>query len=57
MVITGLSVAVALLIGTQEIISISPTNSTFHDGFLGTIGNLDLGAMGFIIVGLLSPPG
>ncbi|GAA3199505.1 hypothetical protein GCM10020255_103370 [Rhodococcus baikonurensis] len=52
MVITGLSVAVALLIGTQEIISIFTDKLDIHDGVLGAIGNLDLGAMGFIIVGL-----
>lgn len=52
MVITGLSVAVALLIGSQEIISIFTDKLDIHDGFLGAIGNLDLGAMGFIIVGL-----
>ena len=52
MVITGLSVAVALLIGTQEIISIFTDKLDIHDGFIGAIGNLDLGAMGFIIVGL-----
>lgn len=52
MVITGLSVAVALLIGTQEIISIFSDKLDIHDGILGAIGNLDLGAMGFIIVGL-----
>lgn len=52
LVITGLSVAVALLIGTQEIISIFTDKLDIQTGLLGAIGNLDLGAMGFIIVGL-----
>ncbi|MFE4503175.1 HoxN/HupN/NixA family nickel/cobalt transporter [Rhodococcus sp. NPDC056743] len=52
MVITGLSVAVALIIGVQEIISIFTEKLDIHTGILGAIGNLDWGAMGFIIVGL-----
>ncbi|MDV8068505.1 HoxN/HupN/NixA family nickel/cobalt transporter [Rhodococcus sp. IEGM 1366] len=54
MVITGLSVAVALIIGVQEIISIFTEKLDIHTGILGTIGNLDWGAMGFIIVGLFA---
>ncbi|WP_405132638.1 Nickel transporter NicT [Rhodococcus opacus] len=52
LVVTGLSVAIALLIGTQEIISIVTDKLGITDGILGTIGSLDLGAMGFIIVAL-----
>lgn len=52
LVVTGLSVAVALLIGGQEIISIVTTRHDITTGVLGRIGGLDLGAMGFIIVGL-----
>lgn len=52
LVVTGLSVAVALLIGGQEIISILTDKLDITTGLLGSIGNLDLAAMGFIIVGL-----
>lgn len=51
-VVTGLSVAVALLIGAQEIISILTEKLDLTTGPLAWIGALDLGAMGFIIVGL-----
>lgn len=52
LVITGLSVAVALLIGGQEIISIFVERFDLTTGFVAWIGNLDLGDLGFIIVGL-----
>ncbi|WP_218000606.1 HoxN/HupN/NixA family nickel/cobalt transporter [Nocardia higoensis] len=51
-VVTGLSVAVALLIGAQEIISIMTEKLDLDSGPLAWVGELDLGAMGFIIVGL-----
>ncbi len=51
LVVTGLSVAVALLIGAQEIISILADKLELTGPF-AWIGNLDLGAMGFVIVGL-----
>ncbi|MEU4314294.1 HoxN/HupN/NixA family nickel/cobalt transporter [Nocardia sp. NPDC024068] len=51
-VVTGLSVAVALLIGAQEIISIMTEKLDLTTGPLAWVGALDLGAMGFIIVGL-----
>lgn len=52
LVVTGLSVAVALLIGAQEIISIFAEKLDIDTGVVGAIGGLDLGQMGFIIVGL-----
>ncbi|MGW0250805.1 HoxN/HupN/NixA family nickel/cobalt transporter [Nocardia goodfellowii] len=52
LVITGLSVAVALLIGGQEIISIFVEKLQIEAGPVAWIGNLDLGALGYIIVGL-----
>lgn len=52
LVVTGLSVAVALLIGAQEIISITMEKLDVTTGPLAWVGALDLGAMGFIIVGL-----
>ncbi|WP_245717465.1 HoxN/HupN/NixA family nickel/cobalt transporter [Nocardia jejuensis] len=52
LVITGLSVAVALLIGVQEIISIFVEKLNVTSGLIAWIGRLDLGDLGFIIVGL-----
>ena len=49
--ITGLSVAVALIIGTIELVSILPTSSSPH-GPLAWVGGLDLNHVGFAIVGL-----
>ncbi|GAA2475231.1 HoxN/HupN/NixA family nickel/cobalt transporter [Nocardia seriolae] len=54
LVITGLSVAVALLIGVQEIVSIFVEKLEITSGFVAWIGNLDLGALGYIIVGLFA---
>ena len=53
-VVTGLSVTVALLIGAQEIISILADKLDIAAGPLAWIGNLDLGSMGFIIVALFA---
>ncbi|WP_369639393.1 HoxN/HupN/NixA family nickel/cobalt transporter [Nocardia sp. JMUB6875] len=52
LVITGLSVAVALLIGVQEIVSIFVEKLDISSGFIAWIGNLDLGSLGYLIVGL-----
>lgn len=52
LVITGLSVAVALLIGGQEIVSIFVEKLEVESGVLAWIGNLDLGAVGYLVVGL-----
>ncbi len=51
-VVTGLSVAVALLIGAQEMISLLADEFGIADGPLAWVGGLDLGAMGFVIAGL-----
>ena len=50
--ITGLSVAVALIIGTIELISILTEKLNLESGPLAAIGNLDLNSVGFAIVGL-----
>ncbi|QLY34066.1 HoxN/HupN/NixA family nickel/cobalt transporter [Nocardia huaxiensis] len=52
LVVTGLSVTVALLIGVQEIVSIFVEKLGITSGFVGWVGSLDLGDLGFIIVGL-----
>jgi high-affinity nickel-transport protein len=50
--ITGLSVAVALIIGAIELISILATKLDIRSGPLRTIGDLDLNFVGYAIVGL-----
>ncbi len=52
LVVTGLSVAVALLIGGQEIVSIFAEKLEVESGIVAWIGNLDLGDLGYIIVSL-----
>ncbi|MEV6321903.1 HoxN/HupN/NixA family nickel/cobalt transporter [Nocardia sp. NPDC051787] len=52
LVVTGLSVAVALLIGGQEIVSIFAEKLEVESGVIAWVGNLDLGDLGYIIVGL-----
>jgi len=51
-VITGLSVGVALVIGVVEIVSILVEKLGITDGPLAAIGSLDLNNVGFIIVGV-----
>jgi len=50
--ITGLSVAVALVIGTIELLSIVADRLHLQGGVWNLVGNIDLNAIGFIIVGL-----
>ena len=50
--ITGLSVAVALIIGTIELMSIVTQKLGITTGPLAAIGGLDLNYVGFVIVGL-----
>ena len=50
--ITGLSVAVALIIGTIEILSIVVTYFNLSGGAWAFIGNINLNAIGFFIVGM-----
>lgn len=50
--ITGLSVAVALIIGTVEIISILTEKLSITSGPLAWVGGLDLNLVGYVIVGL-----
>jgi len=50
--ITGLSVAVALIIGTIELLSIVADRFQLHSGLWGVVANIDLNTIGFIIVGL-----
>jgi high-affinity nickel-transport protein len=50
--ITGLSVAVALVIGTIELVSIVTDRLSITSGPLAAVGNLDLNYVGYAIVGL-----
>lgn len=52
--ITGLSVAVALIIGTIEIVSIVVDKLAIRSGPLHAIGNLDLNHVGYLIVALFA---
>ncbi len=52
--ITGLSVAVALIIGTIEIISIVVDKLAIRSGPLYAIGHLDLNDVGYLIVALFA---
>ncbi|WP_329462302.1 HoxN/HupN/NixA family nickel/cobalt transporter [Streptomyces sp. NBC_01431] len=50
--ITGLSVAVALIIGTVELLGLLADKLDLHGAFWNWIGGLDLNVIGFVIVGL-----
>jgi high-affinity nickel-transport protein len=50
--ITGLSVAVALIIGTVELVSILTDQLKISSGPIAWIGNLNLNDVGYAIVGL-----
>ena len=50
--ITALSVAVALLIGTIELLSIAADKLSLDGGFWTWVAGIDLNAVGYIVVGL-----
>jgi high-affinity nickel-transport protein len=52
--ITGLSVAVALVVGTIELVSILANRLTLKGGFWDAVSNLNLNTAGFVIVGLFA---
>jgi high-affinity nickel-transport protein len=52
LVITGLSIAVALLIGTIEIASVLSDKLNLHGGLWDVLANFDLNQAGYIVVGL-----
>ena len=49
--ITGLSVGVALIIGTVEVLTVVANALRLHGGLWDTIAGLDLNTVGFVIVG------
>jgi nickel/cobalt transporter (NiCoT) family protein len=52
MTVTGLSVAVALIIGTIELLSIATEKLGLTGGFWEWVSSIDLNAVGYIVVGL-----
>ncbi|MEU4097521.1 HoxN/HupN/NixA family nickel/cobalt transporter [Streptomyces sp. NPDC026673] len=50
--ITGLSVAVALIIGTVELLGLIAEKAGLHGAFWDWVSGLDLNIIGFVIVGL-----
>ncbi|MFJ5611357.1 HoxN/HupN/NixA family nickel/cobalt transporter [Streptomyces sp. NPDC093221] len=50
--ITGLSVAVALIIGTVELLGLVADKAGFHGAFWDWVGGIDLNIVGYVIVGL-----
>ncbi len=50
--VTSLSVAVALLIGTVELLQVAASKLDLNDGFWGWLNNLDFGKIGYGIVAL-----
>ncbi|MEU6346800.1 HoxN/HupN/NixA family nickel/cobalt transporter [Streptomyces sp. NPDC046977] len=50
--ITGLSVAVALIIGTVELLGLIADKAGLHGAFWDWVSGLDLNIIGFVIVGL-----
>ena len=50
--VTGLSVAVALIIGTIELLGLLADQFGWTGGFWDWVGGVDLNAIGFLIVGL-----
>ena len=49
---TGLSIAVALVIGTIELLQVFRTTFDLKGPFFDFIGNLDFGALGYVAVGI-----
>ena len=52
MAVTGLSVAVALLIGTIELLSVVADKLSLRGGLWDFVSNLDLNLVGYVIVGM-----
>ena len=50
--VTALSVAVALVIGTVELLQVLSDRLGWDDGFFGFLGRLDFGTIGYAVVGL-----
>lgn len=53
MVITTISVAIALLVGTIELLQVVATEMAWKGVFWNTLQNLSFGTIGFVIIGIL----
>ncbi len=51
-VITGLSVAVAVIVGTIELVGLAGSQFGLHGGIWGLVGRIDINSVGFVVVGL-----
>jgi high-affinity nickel-transport protein len=52
--VTGLSVAVALIVGTAELLGLLSEQMGWRGGFWDWVSGLDLNVIGFVIVGLFA---
>ncbi|ELS57801.1 HoxN/HupN/NixA family nickel/cobalt transporter [Streptomyces viridochromogenes] len=52
LIVTGLSVAVALLVGTVELLGLIAEKAGLHGAFWDWVSGLDLNTIGYVIVGL-----
>ena len=52
LVITGLSIAVAVAIGSIELVSMLGSELGVHGGLIGALGSIDINTAGFVVVGL-----
>jgi high-affinity nickel-transport protein len=50
--VTGLSVAVALIIGTIELLQVMAARFSLEGGFWAFLDSLDFGSIGYVVVGL-----
>ena len=50
--VTSLSVAVALLIGTIELLQVASAKFGLEDGFWGFLNNIDFGKLGYVVVAM-----
>lgn len=53
LVITTISVAIALIIGTVELLQVLSSEFSWHGRFWDTLQNLSFGELGYVIVGIL----
>jgi high-affinity nickel-transport protein len=54
LVITGLSVAVALIIGTVELVGLLRSELGWHGALVDAVGGIDMNTAGFVVVGLFA---
>jgi high-affinity nickel-transport protein len=52
--VTSLSIAVAWLVGTIELLQVLAAKLELHGGFWTVLGGLDLGRLGYVVVGLFA---